>query len=101
MIAEWLRAAPQSSDAYAEDGWRLRRCGEFVQAVGRFQQALDLDPRNVRAMIELGQVYDEHNHPDYALTMYLRALELMPRQPELVERISQLRAKGVRPPLPD
>jgi Flp pilus assembly protein TadD len=101
MIEDWLIAQPELSAAYAEDGWRLRRCGEFIQAIGRLQQALHFDPRNVRAMIELGQIYEEHDHPDYSLTMYRRALEINPQQPELAEHINQLRAKGVRKPLPD
>jgi Flp pilus assembly protein TadD len=101
MITGWLTAEPERSDAYVEDGWRLRRCGAFDQAVGRFQQALHFDPRNVRAMVELGQVYEEHDHADYALMMYLRALAVDPRQPELADHVNQLRAKGVRPPLPD
>jgi Flp pilus assembly protein TadD len=101
MIQDWLSADPKCSAAYVEDGWRLRRCGEFVQAVGRFQQALHLDPRNVRAMVELGQAYSDHDRPDYALTMYQRALEVNPRQTELQERVNQLRAQGVKAPLPD
>jgi Flp pilus assembly protein TadD len=101
MIEDWLIAEPQRSDAYLEDGWRLRRCGEFTQAVARFQQALHFDPRNERAMIELGQMYEEHDRKDYALMMYLRALEIDPRQHDLQERVDQLRKQGVKAPLPD
>jgi len=79
----------------------LRRSGEFDRAIGRFQQALHYDPRNVHAMIELGQIYEEHEHIDYALAMYKRALEVQPQQPELQQRVDQLRAKGVGPPRPE
>jgi Tfp pilus assembly protein PilF len=101
MIQGWLNNKPELGAAYAEDGWRLRHSGEYQQAVGRFQQALHYDPRNHRALVELGQIYEEQQRPEFALTMYSRALELNPQQPELKERINQLKAKGVGKPLPD
>jgi Flp pilus assembly protein TadD len=101
MIQSWLTSQPELGSAYAEDGWRLRQSGEYEQAVGRFQQALHYDPRNHRALLELGQLYEEHQRPEFALTMYTRALELNPQQPDLKERINQLKAQGVKKPLPD
>jgi Flp pilus assembly protein TadD len=101
LIGDWLIAEPERSDAYAEDGWRLRRSGEFVQAVGRFQQALHYDPRNVRAMVELGQLYEEHQQPEFALAVYQRALAVDPKQAELVVHVNDLRAKGIKAPLPE
>jgi tetratricopeptide (TPR) repeat protein len=101
MIEDWLTNQPQLAAAYAEDGWRLRHSGEFQLATGRFQQALHLDPRNQRALLELGQIYEQQQRPEFALTMYSRALDLNPQQPELKERINQLKAKGVGKPLPD
>ena len=101
MIEAWLVAEPKLAAAYALDGWRLRQCGELNQAVGRFQQALHHDPRNLHALLELGQIYEEHQRPEFALTMYRRALEIDPRQAELVGRINQLRSQGVRQPLAD
>jgi len=101
MIQGWLNSQPELGAAYAEDGWRLRHGGEYQLAVGRFQQALHYDPRNLRALLELGQIYEENQRPELALTMYSRALELDSQQPELKERINQLKAKGVGKPLPD
>src|SRR5258708_40136196 len=98
MIQSWLANQPELAAGYAEDGWRLRNSGEYQQAVGRFQQALHYDPRNLRSMLELGQLYEEHQRPEFALTMYSRALELNPQQAELKERINQLKAKGVGKP---
>ncbi|HYV34656.1 MAG TPA: tetratricopeptide repeat protein [Gemmataceae bacterium] len=101
MIQEWLNNEPALGAAYAEDGWRLRQAGQFQPAVGRFQQALHYDPKNVRAMTELGQIYEEHEHPELALSMYTLALQQNAQQPALKERINLLMAKGVRKPLPD
>jgi Tfp pilus assembly protein PilF len=101
MIKAWLDSEPALGAAYAEDGWRLRQSGELPLAVGRFQQALHFDPRNVRAMIEMAQIYEENQRPEFALTMYSRALELSPQQIDLKERINELKSKGVGKPLPD
>jgi tetratricopeptide (TPR) repeat protein len=101
MIQGWLASQPELGAAYAEEGWRLRHSGEYQLAIGRFQQALHYEPRNQRAMLELGQLYEEQQRPEFALTMYSRALELNPQQPELKERINLLKAKGTGKPLPD
>ncbi len=101
MIAAWLTNQPALGAAYAEDGWRLRMSGEFQLAIGRFQQALHYDPRNLHALTELGQLYEEHGQPERALAMYSRALELSPQLPGVKEHIAELKAKGVGKPLPD
>jgi Tfp pilus assembly protein PilF len=101
MIQDWLTSQPELGAAYAEDGWRLRHAGEFQLAMNRFQQALHFDPGNQRALLELGQIYEEQQRPEFALTMYSRALEKNPQQPQLKERINQLKAQGVAKPLPD
>lgn len=101
MIQTWLASQPQLGAAYAEEGWRLRQSGDIPQAIGRYQQALHFDSKNVRALTELGQIYEQQEHPDYALALYMRALEINPQQPYIAERINALRAKNVRKPLPD
>jgi tetratricopeptide (TPR) repeat protein len=101
MIQSWLTSQPNLGPAYAEEGWRLRQSGDIPQAIGRYQQALHYDPKNIRALTELGQVYELQEHPDYALALYTRALEINPQQPYLAQHINELRAKNVRQPLPD
>src|SRR5207244_13024687 len=49
MVQAWLAAEPKLPDAYAEEGWRLRQDGDLDAAKARLQQALTLDPHNVRA----------------------------------------------------
>ena len=44
---------------------------------------------------------EENQRPEFALTMYSRALELSPQQIDLKERINELKSKGVGKPLPD
>jgi Flp pilus assembly protein TadD len=101
MIQNWLANQPDLAAAYAEDGWRARQSGQYQLAIGRFQQALHLEARNQRALVELGQLYEEHQQPALALTMYTRALEVNPQQSELKDHINQLKANGVGRPMPD
>jgi tetratricopeptide (TPR) repeat protein len=101
MIQEWLAAEPELSDALVEDGWRLRQEGELQQAEGRFQQALHFDPHHVRALTELGILFEGLQLPERALVLYERALARDPRQPELIARVNALRARRVGKPQPD
>jgi tetratricopeptide (TPR) repeat protein len=100
MVESWLAKEPKLSDAYAEDGWLWHQAGDLPQAQARLQQALDKDPHNLRALIELGEVYDELGLPERALVLYEHSLDLDPRQPDLVQRVNRLKAKGIAPPKP-
>ena len=101
MIQDWLASAPQSPDALVEDGWRLRQEGELEQAKGRLQQALHYDPHHVRALTELGLLYETVQMPERALDLYKDAQARDAQQSELNERINILTSKGVGKPRPD
>jgi tetratricopeptide (TPR) repeat protein len=101
VIQEWLEQKPQLADAYVLDAWRLRQDGALPQAQGRLQQALALEPNHRRALVEMGIVYEMLNMPERALALYERSLLVDPRQPEIAERVEQMRVKGIRRPLPD
>jgi tetratricopeptide (TPR) repeat protein len=101
MIHDWLASEPELPDALVEDGWRLRQEGQLQQAQARFQQALHHDPHHVRALTEMGLLYEQLQLPERALTLYQRALTRDPKQGELVERVNALKTKGVGLPKPD
>jgi Flp pilus assembly protein TadD len=101
MIEDWLIREPKLSGPYAEDGWLWHLRGDLPKAHSRLQSALQIDPRDVRALTELGQVYEEMQRPDRALMLYQRILEVNPRQPEIARRMEELRTQGVVPPTPD
>ncbi len=101
MIEDWLARQPTLAGPYAEDGWRLRQENSLPQAQGRLHQALEKDPHNIRALTELGILYEQLNMPERALVLYERALVQNPQQPEIVQRVNQLRLRNVRRPLPD
>jgi Tfp pilus assembly protein PilF len=101
MIEGWLAREPKLADAYVEDGWRLRQDGSLPEARGRLQQALQLDPHNTRALVEMGLLYEILERPSHALDLYERAIQQDPDQPEVRERVRLLRDRGVGKPLPD
>lgn len=101
VAQDWLAAHPDHALPYALDGWRLRQDRAFPQAQGRLQQALAIDPHCNRALIELGILYEQLGRPDRALVLYRRALERNPRQPDVIDRVNDLRAKNTGMPLPD
>lgn len=101
MIHDWLTQQPKLADAYALDGWRLRQDNALSDAQGRLQQALALDPHNVRANVELGILYEAMNLPERSAVLYERALARNPNQPEVSQRLVSLRARKIGRPLPD
>jgi Flp pilus assembly protein TadD len=100
-IQTWLVAQPKVADAYAADAWLLRQDGDINKTQVRLQQALKLDPHNVRAMIQLGLLYEYLDRADRALVLYERALEREPDRQDLREHINQLLARGVKRPMLD
>lgn len=100
-VQTWLAAQPKVAEAYAQDGWRLHQEGDLLQAIARVQQALEMNPHNVTALTQMGQLYEAQERPDRALVLYEKALTQDPTREDLRDRINMLIAKGVRPPLPD
>ena len=101
MIEDWLIREPKLAAAYAEDGWYWHQSGDLIRAQARLQQALEIDPHDLRALIELGQVYETMNRPGRALVLYERAVDKDPKQVELKSRIQFLLARGAGRPRPD
>jgi tetratricopeptide (TPR) repeat protein len=100
-IVDWLEEQPSRADAYVLDAWRLRQEKALPQAQGRLQQALALEPKNRRALVEMGIVYEMMGMPERALALYERALQVDPRQSEVADRVQLMRARGIQRPLPD
>src|SRR5262249_45754790 len=91
MIDEWLEREPGLGNAYAEHAWLLHEQGDLPRAHARLQQALQFDPQNVRALTELGRIFEAMNYPERALVLYERALQIQPRQPELARRVREMK----------
>jgi Tfp pilus assembly protein PilF len=101
MVQDWMAHQPSQAAAYAEDGWLWYQAGDLPRAQARLHQALQIDPRDRRALIEMARIYEAMQRPDRAVALYERVLECHPYEIEVVNRLNQLRAQGVSPPHPD
>ncbi len=90
MVQAWLVHEPQLPDALVEDAWLWRQSGNLPNAKTRVEEALEKEPRNNRALIELAQIYETMHRPERALDLYQRCLEQNPRQPEVAARVQIL-----------
>jgi tetratricopeptide (TPR) repeat protein len=101
MVEDWLAREPKLADPYAEDGWLWHEARDLPRAQARLQQALELEPHNVRALNELGHIYEDQFRLDRALVLYERSLVRDPNQPEVARRVRELRAQGFTHPKPE
>jgi tetratricopeptide (TPR) repeat protein len=101
LIEGWLAREPRLAAAYAEDGWLWHQAGDLPRAQARLQQALELDPHDRRALVELALVYEAMQRPDRAAALYERVLERDPHQAEIAKRLNGLHTQGAGQPRPD
>jgi Tfp pilus assembly protein PilF len=101
LIEDWLAREPRLAAAYAEDGWLWHQAGDLPRAQARLQQALELDPHERRALVELALVYEAMQRPDRAAALYERILERDPHQAEVAKRLNSLHSQGAGQPRPD
>ena len=96
LIQDWLRQEPNVADSYVADAWRLRQEKAIPQAMARVEQALSIEPRNRRALTEMGILLEMQGMPDRALALYEWILQSEPNQVEIAARAEQLRRQGVQ-----
>jgi Tfp pilus assembly protein PilF len=101
QIADWLKQEPNSADVHVADAWRLRQEKAYPLAQSRLQYALSLDPHNRRVLTEMATVYEIQGMPDRSLVLYEDILSRDSSQLEIAERVAQLKARGVKAPLPN
>jgi len=101
MIEDWLIHQPRLAAAYTLDGWLWHQTGDLPRAQARLQQALELDPHDIRALTELASVYEDLHRPERAVVLYERILALDARQPQVENRLQFLLANGAGRPRPE
>jgi tetratricopeptide (TPR) repeat protein len=101
MVEKWLAGNPRAADHLVADGYLWAEAGDLPRAQARLQQALEVDPRNTHALVELGDVYETLNRPDRALALYEKALNINANMPAVTERVRRLREGGASKPRPD
>src|SRR5438128_1756134 len=78
-LAKAQRALPNNVQIVKFLGLIDRRQGQWEEAIRNLGHALDLDPRNASALIELGDTYFNLRKYGEAIGIYNRALALEPR----------------------
>lgn len=101
MVKDWLTRQPESAAACAEEGWLSRESGDLPRAQLCFQRALERDPHDRRALLEMALLYEALQRPDRAVVLYERLLELEPDRPDVIKRHAALIAQGAQRPRPE
>jgi tetratricopeptide (TPR) repeat protein len=73
----------QEAEANAPNRTGAEREALLDQARKAYQQALEIDRKNVPAALALGRLYDGRGEHDRAVAMYQKTLKLHPKDPEL------------------
>ncbi len=100
----WLRRAidnePDTSGYRAMLAQSLASIPEYRrEAIEQFEKALDLDPDNITAHIQYGELLEKMKLPSRARHHYVRVLELVMDHREARNRLSRLDAATPRPAL--
>jgi Flp pilus assembly protein TadD len=74
-LTKMLEWAPNDSEGWYYLGRTKYNENRFAEAVGAFQQSLNLDPKNVKAEDNLGLAYAGLGYADDAISAYHSALE--------------------------
>ncbi|HEX4716502.1 MAG TPA: tetratricopeptide repeat protein, partial [Ktedonobacteraceae bacterium] len=61
-----------------------------IAAQAQFEQAIQIDPKNVAAYLQLGGTYKDKNQMDSALAQYQKALELQPKSTALIALVGNV-----------
>ena len=86
---------PGTSEALLGLAKVTRRQGDWNQSIAYYEQALDLDPRNVKLLDDAAWTYTMLRQFPTALKLHNRALDIMPNDPEITaEKIAVCQAQG-------
>jgi len=78
------KIVPGNSEVLMALGYVARRQGNWDQSIAYFQQALNLDPRNVELLIDTASTYGMRRQFPAALKLYDRALDIAPNDPGMI-----------------
>ena len=101
MVQDWMARAPNLSGPYVEDAYLWREYGDLRAALSRTQCALRYDSHDSHALVEMGRIYEALHYPERSVSLYEQALRYNPNQPDIEQRLAQLRCQGVGAPKPN
>jgi tetratricopeptide (TPR) repeat protein len=96
LLEDWVARAPRSSDPKIELARLTEEFGDGEAAKHYLFDALQIEPRNARALAALGRLREDEGDMAQALANYQRSLESNPHQPELARRMTNLNQQVAR-----
>lgn len=94
-IAEWetvLKLAPNTDEALRELGWALNMVGDYEKAIAALKKAIEMNPNNLQARIDLGAVFMSNLHSDEAISEWEQARKDDPGNPLIKKFLSDAQA---------
>ncbi len=95
LAEQTVTANPYSSDAWAIRAWALINDGQAGSAIASALHALELDPDNVRARVQLASAYFANGQTERALTTVNEAITLDPDSYEAYWIRGRIREDGL------
>ncbi len=92
LVEGWTERNPTNPDAKIELARLWDEFGDQKSAKDHLQQALAIDPYNVRAARALGRIYEASGDHEQALAVYGRSLDGNGLQPQVAARIASIKA---------
>ncbi len=86
-----IESTPQSAPSYYYAGFAASRLNDVDTAIVRLEQYLALMPRDLRAMVDLGKLYERKGQINKAGARYRKALALAPEDREARQRLEDLK----------
>lgn len=94
-----IDASPESAFLYREVAAEERALGNLDEALEHLRRASDLDTGDVRALVQMGEVYELKSDLDEAIAIYARAMAIEP-SPDISRRLENAREKAALAKLP-
>jgi tetratricopeptide (TPR) repeat protein len=88
-LAMALRLAPGLTAAHIDRAWLLNRLGRTAEAIPHFQKAIEIAPRDFRALDQLGSAYISLDRPADAERVLRRAVSISPNDPEVLMHLGR------------
>jgi serine/threonine protein kinase/Flp pilus assembly protein TadD len=73
-----------------QDGWRLWQAGKLAEAESKFQQSVELDPRDANAWNGLGWSQFNGGKPETAIHAFEQAIKIAPDHPVALNGLGQI-----------
>jgi tetratricopeptide (TPR) repeat protein len=88
--AQATSLSPNAAHLFTEWGLVYAVMRDYPSAIAKYEHSLAIDDRYVNTYLFLGGVYMEMNEPDKAKDVYLRLVEISPRNPDAHSTLAYL-----------